>query len=110
MKRAVRALYEPWLEASTRHFQELVQEAGKLGSPPILGERDACVLFVDGLRFDVGAALAAELEQRGVIAKVGCVGILRSAEQCAFLPGWRFGKQWGKNINWKMIMSSHIRS
>ena len=71
MKRAVRALYEPWLDASTRHFQELVQKAGKLGSPPIVGERDVCVLFVDGLRFDVGAALAAELEQRGVITKVG---------------------------------------
>jgi hypothetical protein len=48
MKRAVRALYEPWLDASARHFQELVQKAGKLGSPPIVGERDACVLFVDG--------------------------------------------------------------
>lgn len=71
MKRAVRALYEPWLDASARHFQELVQKASRLGSPPIVGERDACVLFVDGLRFDVGAALGAELEQRGLIVKVG---------------------------------------
>jgi hypothetical protein len=71
MKHAVRALYEPWLDASTRHFQELVQKAGKLGSPVIAGERDVCVLFVDGLRFDVGAALAAELEQRGLISKLG---------------------------------------
>lgn len=69
-KRAVRALHEPWLDAPERHFQELVQEAGKLGSSPIVGERDVCVLFIDGLRFDVGAALAAELEQRGVIAKL----------------------------------------
>jgi hypothetical protein len=71
MKRAVRALYEPWLDASARHFQKLVVKAGKLGSPAIVGERDVCVLFVDGLRFDVGAALAAELEQRGMIARLG---------------------------------------
>jgi hypothetical protein len=71
MKRAVRALYEPWLDTSSRHFQELVRKAGLLASPPVAGERDACVLFVDGLRFDVGAALAEELEQRGLIVKLG---------------------------------------
>jgi len=71
MKRAVRALYEPWLDASARHFQELVRKAGALASPPLNGVRDSCVLFVDGLRFDVGAALAAELEQRGLIVKLG---------------------------------------
>jgi hypothetical protein len=71
MKRATRALYEPWLDASARHFQDLVRKAGKPASPPVVGERDVCVLFVDGLRFDVGAALAGELEQRGLIAKLG---------------------------------------
>lgn len=71
MKRATRALYEPWLDASARHFQDLVRKAGKLASAPVASERDVCVLFVDGLRFDVGAALAGELEQRGLIAKLG---------------------------------------
>jgi hypothetical protein len=71
MKKAVRALYEPWLDSSARHFQGLVQKAGKITSAPIIGERDVCVLFVDGLRFDVGAGLAAELEQRGYIIKQG---------------------------------------
>jgi hypothetical protein len=71
MKRAVRALYERWLDSSARHFQELVQKAGKLSPVPIIGERDVCVLFVDGLRFDVGAMVAAELEQRGLILRVG---------------------------------------
>jgi len=71
MKRATRALYEPWLDASARHFQDLVRKAGKPASPPVVGERDVCVLFVDGLRFDVGAALAGELEQRGLITKLG---------------------------------------
>jgi hypothetical protein len=71
MKRATRALYEPWLDVSARHFQDLVRKAGKLGSPPVAAERDVCVLFIDGLRFDVGASLAGELEQRGLIAKLG---------------------------------------
>lgn len=71
MKRATRALYEPWLDASARHFQNLVRKAGKVASPPVTGERDVCVLFVDGLRFDVGAGLAVELEQRGLIVKLG---------------------------------------
>ena len=71
MKRATRALYEPWLDASTRHFQDLVRKAGKPASLPVVGERDVCVLFVDGLRFDVGAVLAGELEQRGLIVKLG---------------------------------------
>lgn len=71
MKRAVRTLYEPWLDSSARHFQNLVRKAGKLSPVPITGERDVCVLFVDGLRFDVGALLAAELEQRGFILRLG---------------------------------------
>src|SRR5207249_1331686 len=70
MKRVVRALYERWLDSSARHFQDLVQKAGKLSPAPITGERDVCVLFVDGLRFDVGALLAAELEQRGLILRL----------------------------------------
>jgi hypothetical protein len=71
MKRATRSLYEPWLDASARHFQDLVRKSGKLSSPPVAGEPDVCVLFVDGLRFDVGAGLAAELEHRGLIVKLG---------------------------------------
>jgi hypothetical protein len=71
MNGVTRALYEPWLDASARHFQDLVRKVGKLASPPVVGERDVCVLFVDGLRFDVGAALAGELEQRGLIVKLG---------------------------------------
>jgi hypothetical protein len=71
MKRAVRVLYEQWLDKSTRHFQGLVGKAGRLSPARITGDRDVCVLFVDGLRFDVGALLAAELEQRGLILRLG---------------------------------------
>ena len=71
MKCVVQVLYEPWLDASARHFQELVRKAGKLAVSTVPFEHDICTLFIDGLRFDVGAAMAAELEQRGLIARVG---------------------------------------
>jgi len=71
MKRVVQVLYEPWLDASARHFQELVRKAGKLVVSTVPFEHDICTLFIDGLRFDIGAAMAAELEQRGLIARVG---------------------------------------
>ena len=63
---AVRCVYLPWLEDTARHFQECVS-AKALPSvsrqAPILSEAGDCILFVDGLRFDVGqrlVALAAE--------------------------------------------------
>lgn len=71
MKRVVQVLYEPWLDASARHFQELVRKAGKLTVSPVPFEHDICTLFIDGLRFDIGAAIALELEQRGLIARLG---------------------------------------
>jgi hypothetical protein len=71
MKRVVQVLYEPWLDASARHFQELVRKAGKLVVSTVPFEHDVCTLFIDGMRFDIGAAMAAELEQRGLIARVG---------------------------------------
>lgn len=64
----VRALYEPWLDRSARRFQELMSAPGidpaKLTSS-VKAERDACVLFADGLRFDVGAVLQERLEAQG---------------------------------------------
>ena len=66
--RVARALYEPWLDRSARRFQELMSAPGvepaKLVSP-VKAERDACVLFADGLRFDVGAILHERLEAQG---------------------------------------------
>ncbi len=66
--RAVRALYAPWLDRSARRFQELVAGQGDF-RPLISGtpiERDICTLFVDGLRFDLGALLAEKLEARSL--------------------------------------------
>ena len=54
---AVRALYAPWLESAAQRFQALVSQndIGLRGLVRgISGEKEACVLFVDGLRFDVG--------------------------------------------------------
>ncbi len=66
--KVVRALYEPWLDRSARRFQELMTAPGvdphKL-TASVSAERDACVLFADGLRFDVGAILQERLETRG---------------------------------------------
>lgn len=66
--KVVRALYEPWLDRSARRFQELMSAPGidpaKL-TLSVTAERDACVLFADGLRFDVGAVLQERLEAQG---------------------------------------------
>ncbi|MEB2363919.1 MAG: BREX-1 system phosphatase PglZ type B [Bryobacterales bacterium] len=67
--KVVRALYEPWLDGSARHFQSLVaKEPGeaKKGVFQPSAEKDACLLFVDGLRFDLAGKLAARLEARGL--------------------------------------------
>ena len=66
--KVVRALYEPWLDRSARRFQELMSAPGvdpaELTSS-VAAERDACVLFADGLRFDIGAVLQERLEAQG---------------------------------------------
>jgi hypothetical protein len=71
--RLVRALYEPWLDRSARRFQELLSAPGvdphKL-TTAVAAERDTCVLFADGLRFDVGAILQERLEARGLRARI----------------------------------------
>lgn len=70
----VRALYEPWLDTSTRHFQKLVaNRAGDLrelaSCPPT--PKETCVLFADGLRFDVAGVLQEKLEARALRARLG---------------------------------------
>jgi hypothetical protein len=74
MARAVRALYLPWLDGSARHFQELVRkQAGQANkaATAMKPEKDTCLLFVDGLRFDVGTWLAEKLEARSLVVRVG---------------------------------------
>jgi hypothetical protein len=68
IQRVVRALYLPWLDASARHFQSLVDGAENVVRAKVTGsqhEKDACLMFADGLRYDVAGMLAERLEAKG---------------------------------------------
>jgi hypothetical protein len=64
---AVRSVYVPWLEDTARHFQncistkELPTVAQQGG---VAAEAGVCILFADGLRFDVGQRFAAMAGER----------------------------------------------
>ena len=70
VKKAIRAVYLPWMEESARYLQNLVEVLGYPGgcastckaSPHKEGE---CILFADGLRFDVAKRLKEQLINRG---------------------------------------------
>lgn len=72
--RIVAAIYSPWLDSTARKFQELVvantRDFRKMVRP-VDAERDTCILFVDGLRFDIAGQLQAILESRGMQVKLG---------------------------------------
>lgn len=67
----LRAIYLPWLEATSRHLQKLVLENGHTVSKrsgviqPAAGR---LVLFADGLRMDVAHLLAEQLAATGITA------------------------------------------
>ncbi|SNT10809.1 BREX-1 system phosphatase PglZ type B [Antarctobacter heliothermus] len=68
---ALRSIYLPWAEASARHVQKLVESegypGGSIASKPKTSRIDSeCILFVDGLRFDLGKRLSAKLESAGL--------------------------------------------
>lgn len=71
--KVVRALYAPWLDKSARKFQELAThneaEYRRLTSG-VDAEPETCVVFADGLRFDVAGMLQERLEQRGLRVKL----------------------------------------
>ena len=74
VKEAIRAVYLPWVEESARYLQQLVETSGYPGgcastrtaSPHKEGE---CILFADGLRFDVAKRLKELLINRGCQAE-----------------------------------------
>ena len=70
---AVRAVYRPWLERIVELFQEAVAAAGPSGyeaaSPPEIDDR-TCLLFVDGLRFDLAHRLGTLLKKQEVEVEV----------------------------------------
>ncbi|MCC7315419.1 MAG: BREX-1 system phosphatase PglZ type B [Planctomycetes bacterium] len=66
---AARALYLPWVQDAAEHFQKLVAATplpakGNGGDEVVEAEPGTCILFVDGLRYDLGRRLAALAEDR----------------------------------------------
>lgn len=76
---AIRAAYLPWSDESARYLQSIWKK-----NPPKTGHggdkegSPACVLFVDGLRYDCARRLSGLLERNGFVVK--------EAEKWAALP------------------------
>lgn len=71
---AVRHLLEPWLADSAHAFQAALGRAplpGRGEEPQIEADDDVCILFADGLRFDLGQRLAERLEARSCRGSLG---------------------------------------
>ena len=91
VRAAVTAVYRPWLEEGARRFAQAVASSGPPAPPdtPAEPESGLCILFTDGLRYDVASLLAELLEERE--AKVE--------------TGWRFGALPGVTPTAKPILS-----
>jgi hypothetical protein len=63
LRAAIRSVYAPWLEEVARKYQALVAKHGYAFPPGESAAEGECLLFVDGLRFDVGQELANRLEK-----------------------------------------------
>ena len=69
---AVRALYLPWLENSALRFQELIADhplpTARSSDRPAVVSADVgtCLLFADGLRYDLAIRLSQALSDRGL--------------------------------------------
>ena len=69
--RAAGAVYRPWVDALARRFRTAVEAAGAAGRPSALAvEPGTMVLFVDGLRMDVGRAVVERLKDLGTPASL----------------------------------------
>ena len=64
----VRQLLLPWLDDSARAFQSAAEREplpARGGQPLVEADEGVCLLFVDGLRYELGRSLGALLEGRG---------------------------------------------
>lgn len=72
---AVRALYLPWLEQAAERLQELVAlsplpTARSSNRPPVVtADVGCCILFADGLRYDLAQRLSQLLAARGLLVE-----------------------------------------
>ncbi len=66
---AIRAVYLPWAEDAARHLQQEAERKGYPGGPGSAGAAPEtmgeCLLFVDGLRYDVALRLEEMLARHG---------------------------------------------
>ena len=73
VRSAVRVIYRPWLERIAEQFQKAVADSGpgayEASLPPRVAE-GTCLLFVDGLRFDLAQDLGKRLKQEGIEIEV----------------------------------------
>ena len=70
---AVGHLLAPWLDDSARALQSAMDRAplpNAAGQPEVTVGEDECIVFVDGLRYELGRRLAERLETRGCAAAV----------------------------------------
>jgi len=70
IKGAIRSIYLPWVEESARYVQKLIDQKGYPGGDisarkEIPKTTDECILFVDGLRYDMGRRLTESLLEKG---------------------------------------------
>ena len=66
----VRRLMLPWLEDGAHAFQAAAEREAlpaRGGQPPVEAEEGTCLLFVDGLRYELAHVLAEQLEGRGFV-------------------------------------------
>lgn len=69
---ALHVVYVPWLWATAEHFQEAVrsEESGWSGVSPLDVPPGTCVVFADGLRYDLAARLSEQLARQGLQAEI----------------------------------------
>jgi hypothetical protein len=63
---ALRAVYLPWLEDAALRLQELAGQHPLPAQPPVQAEEGTVILFVDGLRYDLGQCLGEMLTAQGI--------------------------------------------
>lgn len=71
---AVRAIYLPWLQDSAAHFQKLVAEEPLptiQNTDVVAVDEHTCLLFADGLRFDIAQPLVDALRARQLEVESG---------------------------------------
>ena len=67
---AIRSVYASWAQESARYLQKVAGHGGLLGKIVVAATKQEilsgeCILFVDGLRFDVAQRLLTSLERTG---------------------------------------------